>query len=549
MRRTGSTLDVKPGGLERADAGPEQMALREQMERARGGEGLVTRRPWLPTPADVLFLVFGVLGPVLAGGALLNADGDVARHIRLGEWMIEARAVVERDLFSFTRAGEPFLDFEWLSQVVYAAAHRAGGLPAVAAFAGLLLGAAYALLYRFLRGQGVDPLLALGATALGAFCGTLHWIARPHLFSILATVLLLALLERPGRRRLVPIALLFALWANLHGGFLFGLILIALYAAGDAAESWLDRDARTAWRRRLRDHAAALVVAASATLANPAGPRLLAHVASFFGDDVVLDATVEFRSPDFHEPNTWPLLLALLLVLAALALRRGRPPLPWLLVILVSTAFALLAARNAALFGITAVPLAAMAADAGWRRAGRLARARRALAFGDAGGRLGPWAAVGAALLLLLVLRGGEAWGRRLLPASFDPARFPVAAVAAARAAGLEGRIFNEFGWGGYLVYAWPEQRVFIDGQTDHYGADLVRDYQRVTGLEPDWRAVLDRWRIEHVLVPARSRLGAQLAREPGWRIAYCDATAVLLTRGPGPTLGRIGDCAPDPAG
>ncbi|HEX7092023.1 MAG TPA: hypothetical protein VF192_18035 [Longimicrobiales bacterium] len=525
------------------------MAVREEIERARGGEGPVARRPWLPTPADVLFLAIGVLGPVLAGGALLNADGDVARHIRLGEWMIEARAVIDRDLFSFTRAGEPFLDFEWLSQVIYAAAHRAGGLPAVAAFAGLLLGAAYALLYRFLRGQGVDTLLALGATVLGALCGMLHWLARPHLFSILATVLLLGLLERPGRHRLVPIALLFALWANLHGGFLFGLILIALYAAGEAMESWLDRDAGTAWRRRLRDHAAAFLVAAVATLANPAGPRLLAHVVSFFGDDVVLDATLEFRSPDFHEPHTWPLLLALLLVLAALALRRGRPPLPWLLVILVTAAFALFAARNAALFGITAVPLAAMAVDADWRRADPLARARRALAFGDAGGRLGPWAAVGAALLLLLVLRGGEAWGRRLLPASFDPARFPVAAVAAARAAGLEGRIFNEFAWGGYLVYAWPEQRVFIDGQTDHYGADLVRDYLRVAGLAPDWRAVLDRWRIEHVLVPARSRLRAQLAREPGWRIAYCDATAVLLTRRPGPTIGRIGGCAPDPAG
>jgi len=75
-----------------------------------------------------------------------------------------------------------------------------------------------------------------------------------------------------------------------------------------------------------------------------------------------------------------------------------------------------------------------------------------------------------------------------------------------------------------------------------------LRDYLRVTRLAPDWRAVLDRWGIEHVLVPARSRLGAQLAREPGWRIAYCDATAVLLTRAASPTLGGIGDCAADPA-
>jgi len=498
-----------------------------------GGTAAPRGRAALPSPADALFLMLALLVPALAGGRLVGSDGDAAAHVRLGQWMLEARGLVRTSLFAFTNEGEPFLAFAWGAEIVYAAAHGVGGFAAVALLAGCLIGATYALLYRFLRRQGVEPLLALAAVLLGAFCGSPHWLARPHLFTLLGVVLLLGLLERPGRRSLVLVALLFAVWANLHGGFLYGLILIALYAAGDAAELWLGRRGAdgAAWGARLRYHASALGVAVLGTLLNPHGPALLAHVAGFLGEGFILDAIEEYRSPDFHEAYALPFLAGLLLAMAGLALRRGRPPLPWLAVILVTAAFALYAARNMALFGVAAVPAAALALDADWRRSGWLPRARRALAYGDAGGRLGPWSAAGLLLLLLLAWRGGEVAGRRVVADELDPGRFPVAAVAAAREAGLEGRIFNAYVWGGYMVYAWPEQRVFIDGVTAHYGAALTADYLRVIGLDAGWREVLDRWRIDHALLPAGSRLAAQLALEPGWRPWYCDSVAVILTR------------------
>src|SRR5690606_15892323 len=372
--------------------------------RMAGGTAAPRGRAALPSPADALFLMLAFLVPALAGGRLVGSDGDAAAHVRLGQWMLEARGLVRTSLFAFTNEGEPFLAFAWGAEIVYAAAHRAGGFAAVALLAGCLIGATYALLYRFLRRQGVEPLLALAAVLLGAFCGSPHWLARPHLFTLLGVVVLLGLLERPGRRGLVLIALLFAVWANLHGGFLYGLILVGVYAAGDAGELWLGRRGAgaAAWRARLAYHGGALGVAALATLLNPHGPALLAHVAGFLGDGFILGAIDEYRSPDFHERYALPFLAALLLGTAGLALRRGRPRLPWLAVILTTTAFALYAARNIALFGVAAVPAAALALDADWRRTGWLARARRALAYGDAGGRLGPWSAAGLLLLLLL---------------------------------------------------------------------------------------------------------------------------------------------------
>ncbi|HXF94997.1 MAG TPA: hypothetical protein VNI61_02725, partial [Gemmatimonadales bacterium] len=118
---------------------------------------------------------------------------------------------------------------------------------------------------------------------------------------------------------------------------------------------------------------------------------------------------------------------------------------------------------------------------------------------------------------------------------------FPAEAVARARAAGLEGRIFHEFAWGGYLLHAWPEQPVFIDGQTDLYGEELARQYLQVATLAPGWRAVLDEWRIALVLVPTRSRLAAELARDGAWSVWHCDETAVLFRRqdGAAPAAGR----------
>ena len=120
-----------------------------------------------------------------------------------------------------------------------------------------------------------------------------------------------------------------------------------------------------------------------------------------------------------------------------------------------------------------------------------------------------------------------------VVPDKFDEKAFPVRAVAEARASRLEGRMFNNFIWGGYLLHAWPEQRVFIDGGTDHYGEKLFNEYVRVANLEPGWRDILKRWNITLALLPPDSRLADELVRDGGWRPWFCDSVAVILQRPP----------------
>src|SRR5690606_9303136 len=87
-----------------------------------------------------------------------------------------------------------------------------------------------------------------------------------------------------------------------------------------------------------------------------------------------------------------------------------------------------------------------------------------------------------------LALVGGRVAGIQLVPNSLSPAEFPLALVERARSEGYSGRLFHDFVWGGYILYDWPEQKVFIDGGTDFYGPELMASHMNVVGMQPGWR-------------------------------------------------------------
>ncbi len=489
-------------------------------------------RPLLPSPADVVFILFLLVMPLARGWQALNTDGDLGRHLRVGQAMIAERELFHTDRFSFTAAGRPFVPYEWLSEVLFAGTHDVGGLAGVLVLVALVVAATYAALALFLNRSGVDPALAFFTAIVAGVSGAFHWLARPHVFTILGAVLLLWILERGGRRTPLLTGALFLVWANLHGGFLYGLVLIVVYVVADAMAP-LGAGAREAPARELRRHALALGAALAAACLTPSGLALFPHVIGYLGKSYLVDRTAEYQSPDFHEWYGRVFLALLVAMLGALAWSRRRLPLPWLGVLLANTAFALNSARNIPLFAVTAVPLVAMHLDPAWRRVrlGTVARMRSAFARASEVAATGPWSAAAACAMLALAAGHGSIAGRALLPAAFDPAVFPVEAVREARTARLQGRIFNEFAWGGYLLYAWPEQKVFIDGQTDFYGEAITRSYTRIRGQEPGWREELDRWKIDLLLLPSSSALAAAALATNEWRVWHRDATAMVLVR------------------
>jgi hypothetical protein len=473
----------------------------------------------LPDPADLVFVWWSALIALGLSWGLLNKDGDFPRHLAAGEWMLDHRALLHDYPFSWLKAGERFVPFEWLSEIWLAAIYRAGGIPAVVICSGLIIALTYALLTSFLQRRGVRPSHAVLTSLLAALLGILFWRARPHLFTLLGIVVLLHLLERPpGGRRWVYLPL-FAVWANLHGGFVYGWLLLAAYLAGAAVTAVLE-DAPDA-RARVREYAWGLGLAVAGALLNPQGPALLTHVLGFLGQQDVVDRTNEFLSPDFHLRHNQIFLLTLLGIIGALA--AGSRRLEWarLFAVLLATAFALYSVRNIQLFGVVALPLLAL------HFSGR--RPTDAVAVRPP--HAGAGYAVGGVAMAALLATGGRIGGVQVVPDRVDPEVFPVAAVERARDCCPSGRLFNRLNWGGYIAHAWPGRQIFIDGATDFFGDSLFRDYIQLSDVQPGWRDLLARYDISLVIVPSGSALANELARDPAWQVRYRDSTAAVLQR------------------
>lgn len=486
----------------------------------------------LPTPGDIVFVVLAVMIPVAFGKQLLNSDGDLARQIANGSAILRG-GLFYSDPFSYTRPGVPFTHFEWLSSILFAGVYRVGGLAGITAMAALLLAATYTLLYTVLRRRGVDAVLAVGVVMAAALLGKVHWLARPHLFTILGTVAVVALLERKRRPPPYVYLPLFAVWANLHGGFVYGLLLIFAYVAGAAVEWLTDPANRSAAAAALRSYGAALGLGFVGSLVTPNGLSSIGAVTRHMGETYLLDTTVEFMSPDFHHASGKPFLAILLLIVFALAVRPRRPAYGRLFLVLGTAALALFARRNIPLFGLSALPVVAIELSRDWSRISSrlLARVRASLEHGESAARGGVWAALTVLGLSTLGMNHGKVAGEPVLSDRFDSATFPVEAVRVARAARLQGRLFNAFTWGGYITYAWPEQKVFIDGQTAFFGEPMMREFMSMVAVQPGWRESLDRWGISVVMLPTSSALISELSRDPVWSRWYRDSTATILVR------------------
>jgi hypothetical protein len=496
------------------------------MEALRSSGGF--RPPSIPA---IVFILLATLIPVALQKPMLNSDGDLARHLRHGRYMLEHGELIRADPFSFTRPGAPFIGFEYGSQLLYALAERVGGLPGVAILAGLLIALTYALLTDFLLSHRVEPLLACVTVALAIALGAEHWTARPHLFSSFAVVILLAMLERgPGRGPALTTAVLFLVWANLHGGFVYGWILIALYLGGSLAELIWGTD-RAVWGERVRYYGTMLISSVVATLLNPHGLELHQHLLGFFGKPFLRDNTAEFASPNFHEPAGKVFLAVLLVCLVTLTLHRRRPTLAHLFVICAGIAFALMAVRNIPLFGLTALPILALHLDSLWRRLPdpRGVRARFETTAQSTATLI--WMIPAVVLIVTLALGRGRLGSAQLIRDEFDATVFPVAAVSRAREHELKGRLYHEFAWGGYLLYAWPQQRIYIDGGTDFFGEDLFREYSMIKGMAPGWRDRLRAHDISLLLLRREAPLSHQIARDGTWNMWYCDSLAVMFRR------------------
>jgi hypothetical protein len=392
---------------------------------------------------------------------------------------------------------------------------------AVAGIAGVVLCLAAAVLLAWLLRRGVGLWVGLGTTLAAASATTVHALARPHVFSILFYTAALWVLDedrhRPGRR-LWALAPLCVIWSNLHGGFVALPATLILCAAVDRS-----------WR-----YAGAAAACAAASLVNPYGWRLHAHIAEYLGSSWILEHVQEFQSPNIRSESML-VFAALLLGSAALALRgdrfEGALALAW--------GFAAMrSARHIPLFAVAAAPVLAGECARWWNLAVERSPKRSAgRVFWEMSqdlGRCRPATAWMAVAALAAVAAG------RASAVEFPEARFPVRAVernldVLVPAASMP-RVLTSDQWADYLIYRlYPRQRVYFDGRSDFYGPALLTEYRQLLGARKGWRETLGRRGFARALLPRDWPLSSMLDREPGWRRVYEDEQGALFVREPTP--------------
>lgn len=479
------------------------------------------RRWFLPSISTALWLLlfFGVAASDWRQ-VLISADGDPCLHRRIGNWMIENRAVIDRDQFSHTRFDAPLISKEWLSEIVFAAAGRVAGWNGIILLSAALIATALWLLHRQLLAEGNEILLSTGLVLVAALASSTHWIARPHLATHLLTVVFawrLRQFERgalSGHRLLLTLAPLMLLWTNLHGAFFTGFVLIGIYLLGSES------------RERALTLAGVMGACLAASLINPNGWRLHEQILHFLRTPELAGLASEFRSPNFHSGGTRGFVLELLVLGGLLLIARPRLSRTELLLLGVWGYFALHSVRNVPIFALAATPVLAGHWNAFLRehRAGLYYRlsARITELHRSADGR---------ALTVLALL--ACAAGTKFMPTEILPSRFPVVAVDWLRANhnAVTGEMFNDYGWGGYLMWALPERRVFTDGRNDFYGKALVDEFNVVNDVIPGWETVLEKYRVGWTILPVKHGLNALLALRVDWKKVYEDSVTVIYAR------------------
>ena len=482
----------------------------------------------LPRLQDIFFICILMAG-ALYGPRLFNLDGDLGRHITIGKYILANKIIPTADIFSHTLTGKILVPHEWLAQVLFSATNTLLGLSGVVLLAILIIATTFTLTYRETIKRGTFRLVALFVSLWAAMASSLHWLARPHIFTFLFLALwtyeLEHLVEKKSNR--VWIFPLFMLtWVNTHGAFIAGFVVLGAYAA-----EWLWNFLQHRADKEIGRSIFMIGISSFAvSFINPSGYHLWATSIGYVGNKYLVDHTMEYMAPDFHLAGTWPFLfmLASLLFLlgqgAKLKLRESILLAGW-------AAMSLYSARNIPLFAIIAAPILGTLIQSSLGKIPFLVKQDEGLLNieNQLRGILFPVISI---LLLAFAFTRDLKLDSAQLGNHYDPSVFPVNAVNWLDENPQKGNVFNYFTWGGYLLYReWPELLVFIDGQTDFYGESLTREYDQAISVSAGWESVFEKYNIEWALIESSSPLAQILETEYHWRILYQDDTAVILRK------------------
>jgi len=471
-----------------------------------------------PTPAHVrtLFVVF-LLAMFPAGMASRPvADPDTWWHLRVGETIVETGTFPPTEPFS--RYGietqKPWIAYSWLYEVVLYGFWHTGGIVGVLVFRLLMDACTFATISWVILKRCPSPWMGIGVLGSITICILPLMAERPWHFTIVFTLLSLEAmldLRRGGSvRNWAWLPLTYVLWANIHIQFVMGLGVLGLGLVAGI----LDRSCGR--RAAIGSHLALLTACFAATFANPYTWQLYRIVVEYASETTPLRLVMELRPPDFSHWANWPLVGLLLLAGVSLA-TRGFPLMPTLL-LLTGLVFSMRMQRDI-WFGAVLSGYALCRSDSPL--------------LPDAFDKLRSPRRLAQAIVCGFALMAGLRAGFQTSSPGADEAKkdYPVEAVEFVRANPLPGPMYNDFTWGGYLIWNLREYPVSMDGRTNLHGeVRLQRSFDTWGGLA-GWDTDPELLEAGFVLAAKGMPLSDLLRTDARFRIAYEDDTAIVFVR------------------
>jgi hypothetical protein len=448
---------------------------------------------------------------------------DLGWTLRSGDWMVHQGQLLTIDPFTSAPAVANQVNVQWLAQLVTYGLYTLGGLPLVITANALVVTLAYGLVLAASVSASGHPRLACLAVAAGYAVGITNLTPRPQtlayvLFALFLLVLLRAGKGGPGRSLwLLPPAM--AVWANVHGSFFLGWLLLGCAACGAAIEG---RSLRPA-----RPFVLTLLGCLGAACLTPYGPGSLSYLVTIVGNPIIRGLALEWGPTSVSRPEGL-LFFASVIALAVVVVRaptRLRPT--EALLLLVFGCLGLTAVRSVVWWGMAAAPVAARLLATLRRPAVEPTRERPALNL----------AVMGLASGLVVASLPWAKQANPLVPAAHREVvvqEVPQDLVHFLQAHTYEGRMLTRVGWGGYFDWTlWPAHRPFLDGRFELHPPEVWLDYLAMMFPRADWQALTDRYGVGYMVLSKQDEAGLiDAARAtPIWRVDYEDNHAVVFVR------------------
>jgi hypothetical protein len=445
---------------------------------------------------------------------------DIWWHLKTGEIIYQSWDIPDKDIFSYTKAGEPWTNHEWLSQVIFYITYKLFGFYGPIILKTFVLMLSFFIIYKrnqlFLNGY-----FNVFSIAVIVMISHVSWLSRPLIFIFLfipLTIYLLDLYILRDKKTLWSMPLIMIIWVNLHGSFILGLLLLFLYTLNALVHD----------RKKGIYLSKILVVSIAATLINPNTYEILLYPLQYATESVHAKYILEWQSPNFHTFSAFEGVL--LLSIIVLAFSKGVNALDMVLILLF-THLGLFAIRNTAIYALVVVPII-------FKYAQLLVEQRiSSLNLPQPALRTFSLSFSIAFLLIGTTLFGYNFYVNSLeyledSPVVYD--KFPKNAteyLLQNKEVLSKYNMFNNYGWGGYLIWSlYPTYKVFVDGRADLYG-DFIEEYYKVKSLKPEAPEILKKYNISLILIHKDTALDLYLNESTSWRRIYVDNVSVIYLR------------------